>query len=73
MKIPKKKKKKYPDRELNPGHPVCKLRVVTTVLRGSQLPSSFSFDLVYVIQEEIIRIPSEVETKTEPVSALMLT
>ena len=55
-------------RESNPGPPVRESRIVTTVLRGSQQPTSLSFYLIYVIQEEthIGRIPSEEETKAEP-------
>ena len=47
---------------------MCEARIVSTVLRGSQLPTSLSFYLIYVIQEEtyIRRIPSEEETKAEP-------
>ena len=51
-----------------PGTSSVKPRVITTVLRGSQLPTSLSFYLIYVIQEEtyIRRIPSEEETKAQP-------
>ena len=61
----KKQLKLWPVRESNP---VCEARIITTVLRGSQLPTSLSFYLIYVIQEEtyIRRIPSEEETKAEP-------
>ena len=54
--------------ESNPSPPVREARIVTTVLRGSQLPTSLSFYLIYDIQEEtyIRRIPSEEETKAEP-------
>ena len=47
---------------------MCEARIVTTVLRGSQLPTPLSFYLVYVIQEEtyIRRILSEEETKAKP-------
>ena len=54
--------------ESNPGPPVCEGSIVTTVLCGSQLPTSLSFYLIHVIQEEtyIRRIPSEEETKGKP-------
>ena len=62
----KKKIMTYP--ESNPRPPVRKARIVTTMLCGSQLPTSLSFYLIYVTQEEtyIRRNPSKEETKAEP-------
>ena len=44
--------KSRPVQESSPEPPLCEASIVTTVLRGSQLPTSLSFYLKYIVQEE---------------------